>query len=101
MGGGSLQYGHTVSIPTPYFRRCVIVLVFSRSCKPQVLTAAGIVKKEYSALFVPVNRSARSPDGTPCRKSTVSISLSYLTLSKFRRSGAIPAGLCVHVLDSK
>jgi len=59
------------------------------------------VKKEFSVLFVPAKRSARSPDVTPYRKSILSISPSYLTLSKCGRSGAIPAGLCVHVLDSK
>jgi len=33
---------------------------------------AGIVKKEFSAMFVPVDRSSHLPDGTPCRKSTLS-----------------------------
>ena len=78
MGGRTLKYRNVVSSANPFaFYRRVIHLFIHRLGKPEALTAAAIVTKEHWNLFIPFDKTARMPAGSPCGKEA----LSHLRLS--------------------
>src|SRR6267378_1700199 len=73
MGGRTLKYRNPVSGADLFsvYRR-IIPLFLPRLGKPEALTAAAIVTKEHWSLFIPFDKTARMPAGSPCGKEAFS-----------------------------
>ena len=80
------------------FYRYDILLFLPRLGKPEALTAAAIVTKEHWNAFIPFDKTTHVPEGTPCRKEALLLFRLAFNASGFRRSGRLPAGLCIHRL---